>query len=80
MPGSASHSPGRRVGWQCKRGPTIQPPPPQASGVQQRESGPEGVGAKDESNGSWEDQAEGKGRRRKAIWIESDCVRSNVAD
>jgi hypothetical protein len=41
--------------------------PPQASGVQQRESGPEGVGAKDESNGSWEDQAEGKGMRRKAI-------------
>jgi hypothetical protein len=36
----------------------IQPPPPQVSGIQQCESGREGWGAKDESNGSWEEEAE----------------------
>jgi hypothetical protein len=53
MPGSASHSPS--VVWDGSSGgdPTVQP---QASGVQQRESGPEGVGAKGESNGSWEEK------------------------
>jgi hypothetical protein len=36
--------------------------------------------ANDESNGSWEEEAEEKGRRREVIWIESDCARSNVGD
>jgi hypothetical protein len=42
MPGSASHSPG--VVWDGSAGgdPTIQPPLPQASGIQQRESSQRG--------------------------------------
>jgi hypothetical protein len=39
MPGSASYSPWRSMGWQGERDPTIQPPYRRLVGVQWRESG-----------------------------------------
>src|SRR3982751_6925898 len=62
--------PWRRVGWQCKRDPTIQ----------QWRIWPGGLGRKVRATAAGRRKRREKGRRREATWIESDCTRSNVAD